>query len=139
MPENHLLLYDGVCGLCNRLVRFVIRHDPAGVFHFSSLGSDESTAMLRRFGRDPSALDTFYVVAGYRSATPRLFSRARAALFLVGQIGGWWGVLRIFGVLPDFLLNLPYDLVARYRYRIFGRYDVCPVPPPEVAHRFIDR
>ena len=110
----HLILYDGVCGLCNRLVRFVVARDPDGLFHFAALGSDASNAMLKRFHRDPDKRDTFYVVAGYRSQTPVLHTRARAALYLAGQIGGIWKLSVALGILPDFLLNAIYDLVARY-------------------------
>src|SRR5262245_22563749 len=118
-PGRHLILYDGVCGLCNRLNAFVLPCDPTGVFDFAPLQSETARSILLRFGRDSSSLDTFYVVEDYRSGAPRLWSKARAGLFVARQIGGLWRLLTIFGVLPDFLLNFVYDLIARHRYRIF--------------------
>lgn|SRR5262245_26130396 len=137
-PNRHLILYDGVCGLCNRLNAFVLPRDPVGVFHFAPLQSETGRSILLKFGRDSSALDTFYVVEDYRSGAPRLWFKARAGLFVARQIGGVWRLLAIFGVLPDVLLNVVYDLIARHRYRIFGRYDVCLMPKPEYKARFID-
>jgi predicted DCC family thiol-disulfide oxidoreductase YuxK len=137
-PGRHLLLYDGVCGLCNRLNGFVLPRDPGGVFHFAPLQSETARSILLRFGRDSGSLETFYVVEDYRSAAPRLWSKARAGLFVARQIGGVWRLLTIFGILPDFLLNFVYDLIARHRYRIFGRYDVCLMPKPEYKARFVD-
>lgn len=134
---KHLILYDGVCGLCNRLNAFVLPRDPQGNFHFAPLQSQMSRTILGKFGRDPEELNTFYIVADYRSESPRLLWKADAALFVAGQIGGIWRLATIFGALPSSLLNVFYDLVARYRYRLFGRYDTCPIPKPEHKTRFI--
>jgi predicted DCC family thiol-disulfide oxidoreductase YuxK len=134
--DRHLVLYDGVCGLCNRFNTFVLPRDPQGRFHFAPIQSDVGRSTLQRFGRDPEALDTFYVLADYRSS-PQLWSRARAALFVAKEIGGVWRLATIFGALPDSLLNTVYDLVARNRYRIFGRHETCLMPKPEYKDRFV--
>ena len=133
----HLILYDGVCGLCNRLNAFVLPRDPHGIFHYAPLQSALADSILRRFGRDPGELNTFYIVADYRSSSPRLLSKSHAALFVAKQIGGIWKIATIFGVLPTRLLDAAYDVIARYRYRIFGRYDSCPIPTSEHKSRFI--
>jgi predicted DCC family thiol-disulfide oxidoreductase YuxK len=135
--DRHLILYDGVCGLCNRLNTFVLPRDPRGRFHFAPIQSDVARRTLQRFGRDPELLDTFYVLADYHSASPTLRSKARAALFVAREIGGVWKLATVFGVFPDFLLNAFYDLVARNRYRIFGRHETCLMPKPEYKDRFV--
>jgi predicted DCC family thiol-disulfide oxidoreductase YuxK len=133
----HLILYDGVCGLCSRLNAFVLKRDPTGIFHFAPIQSDVSAAILYRFNRDPKLLDTFYVIKDYRSTSPQLLAKAQAALFVMSQIGGGWRLMSALKLLPNFLLDLGYDLIARYRYRLFGKHDVCQQPTPEQRSRFI--
>lgn len=134
---RHLMLYDGVCGLCNRVNRFVLRRDRQRLFDFAPLQSPTGRRLLARIGRDPEALDTFYVIADYQSGGTVL-SRAGAALFVLDALGAPWRALSAFRILPLPLLNLLYNLVARYRYQVFGRFDVCPLPSPEERERFID-
>ena len=135
---EHLLLYDGVCGLCNRVNRFVLRHDRRRQFDFASLQSDTARVVLSRFGQRAEALETFYIVAGYRSASPTLVSRSRAALFLMRTLGWPWRAMTVAGIVPAAILDRAYDIVARHRYRVFGRYDTCPIPDPEHRARFIE-
>jgi predicted DCC family thiol-disulfide oxidoreductase YuxK len=138
MPGEHLVLYDGVCGLCNAIVQFVLRRDHAGVFHFASLQSTTGREWLKRFERNPEKLDTFAVVIGYRTSTPTMAVKAAGVLFLLRHLGQPWRILAVAGVLPHSMLNWIYDLVARYRYRVFGRYDVCVLPAPDQRERFLD-
>ena len=119
---THLLLYDGVCGLCNRLIRFILARDPLGVFEFAPLQSRVGRELVTKFGGDPDFLTTFYVIANYRDETARLLSKARAGLFVLQVLGPPWSWAAVLRVLPDKLLDLGYDLVARSRYRLFGRY-----------------
>jgi predicted DCC family thiol-disulfide oxidoreductase YuxK len=134
----HLILYDGVCGLCNRFNSFVLTHDKKAHFRFASLQSATGQAHLRRIRRDASILDTFYVVTNYESESGTSVERARAALFVLNTLGSPWRWAGIFGILPDSLLNFAYDLLARNRYRIFGRYEQCVMPRAEDRERFID-
>ena len=136
---RHLILYDAVCGLCDRLVRLVLPRDRREVFHFASLQSDLGRSLVRQFGRDPDRLDTFFVVSDYRSPSPALLCRARAALFVAKALGGAWRALEVLGVLPDAMLNPAYHLIARHRYRLFGRRESCLMPPAEYQRRCIDR
>ncbi len=119
---RHLLLYDGVCGLCDRLVQTVLARDRREAFHFASLQSTSASAALERFGRDPRDLDTLYVIADYQTAAPRLLTKSRAALFVAGTLGWPWKATLALGVLPRGLLDWSYDLIARYRYRLFSQY-----------------
>ena len=138
MVGRHLILYDGVCGLCNRTNQFVLTRDRQGVFDFAAQQSVTGQEHLQRIGADPAALTTLYVIAGYRTAAPQLLSRARAVLFILGHVGRPWSWLQLFRILPDSVLNSGYDLVARNRYRLFGQHDGCPLPTPETRARFID-
>jgi predicted DCC family thiol-disulfide oxidoreductase YuxK len=136
----HLLLYDGVCGLCHGLVGFVLRHDEAAMYDFASLQSEAADAVLRRFERKTSDVKTFYVVKDYRSPSAQLLSKSEAALFVLASLGGGWrGVAAVLRLCPRVIGDSVYDLVARVRYRVFGRYDSCPLPPPDVRARFLDR
>ncbi len=127
-----------MCGLCQRLVRSVLRRDAGGVFRFASLQSDFGRALVKRYGRDPDTLETFYVLPDYQTPSPELLSRADAALFLLRRIGGPWRAFGILSVLPHRFLDWAYDLIARKRYRLFGHYVSCFVPDTEYRNRFLD-
>jgi predicted DCC family thiol-disulfide oxidoreductase YuxK len=135
---SHLVLYDGVCGLCSRLTHFLLTHDHRAVFVYASLQSATGRATVQRFGGNPDELASFYVIADHRSDQARILGRSRAALFVARELGWPWRAAVLLRVLPPALLNLIYDLVARTRYRLFGRLDHCIIPRPEFRHRFID-
>ena len=135
---DHLVLYDGVCGLCNRLTTFLVPRDPTHSLDFASLQSEVGRSALHDLGGNPDELDTFYVITNYRTSSPALLDKARAALFLMRTLGGPWAWLGVFGVLPLALLNRVYDFAARNRYRFFGRYETCAMPSALYQDRFID-
>jgi len=135
---EHLVLYDGVCGLCNRLTTFLLLHDDREVFSFAALQSDVGAEIVERAGGNPRVLTTFYVLAHYGTPDARLIGKGRAALFVAGRLGWPWKALAVFGVLPTALLDLGYSLIARNRYRVFGRTEQCFAPRPEYRRRFID-
>jgi predicted DCC family thiol-disulfide oxidoreductase YuxK len=143
MPNesNHpILLYDGVCGLCNRAVQFVLKRDRHDTFHFASLQSEFAAAVLRKHGITPDALDTVYLVLHRGDPTEQLLARSDAGLAVMLLLGGLWRWLALVGgIFPTSLLDFLYNLVARNRYRIFGKYDTCPLPPPEQRAKFLDQ
>ncbi len=134
---HHLLLYDGVCGLCDRLVQFVLRHDRADRFRFAALQSPLAGNLLRGYGRDAADLDTVYVIARHGEPTAKLLSKGRAVLFVLAELGGIWRLASVLRVLPRPLLDFGYDQIARRRYRWFGRYDACPLPTPATRAKFL--
>jgi len=135
-----VVFYDGVCGLCDRLVKFLIAHDPRGRILFAPLQGEAARDTLVRYGRHPDDLDTIYVVANWRAEDERLLSHSRAVLHAVDQLGGAWRVLaRAARLVPPAVADVLYRFVARVRYRVFGRYDVCQLPPAEWRTRFLDR
>jgi predicted DCC family thiol-disulfide oxidoreductase YuxK len=134
----HLVLYDGVCGLCGRLLRFLLRHDHRAVFAFASLQSEAGRVMLERFGGNPNELTSFYVLANYRANHAQMFSRSSAVLFVAGELGWPWKVVVLVRVLPTSILDHVYSVIARNRYRVFGRYEQCLAPRPEFRGRFVE-
>lgn len=137
-PGAHLVLYDGVCGLCNRLLQFLLRHDDRAVFSFSSLQSTTGRATVARWGGDPDDLASFYVIAGFRTPGARVVTKSEAALFVARELGWPWNMALGLRVFPLALRNRAYDVIARSRYRVFGRYDQCPIPTEDARSRFVE-
>jgi len=135
---THLVLYDGVCGLCSRLLQFLLEHDHRAVFTFAPLQSPTGKATVEYFGGNPNELTSFYVLANYRAHHAQMFSRSTAALFVAGELGWPWKAAVLMRVLPTAILDRIYDVVARTRYRLFGRFEHCLTPRPEFRSRFID-
>jgi predicted DCC family thiol-disulfide oxidoreductase YuxK len=137
--SNPIVLYDGVCGLCNRLVKFVLRNDRHDVFRFASLQSKLAEEILVRHRLRSESLETVYVVLDYGLAEERLLSRLQAVVYVLQQLGGPLAyVSAILRVLPAPVQNFLYRLVARSRYRVFGRYDTCPLPDSRTRSKFLD-
>jgi predicted DCC family thiol-disulfide oxidoreductase YuxK len=129
-----------VCGLCNRLNRFLLRRDRHARLRFAALQSPIARQLLAAHGLDPSDLDTVYVLAGWRTETERVLSRSAAVLYALGELGGPWRMVAYAGrIVPRPIADLVYRAVARSRYRLFGRFDACQLPPPEGRERFLDR
>ena len=135
--SNPIILYDGVCGLCNRLNQFLLKRDKQDRFRFASLQSDFAIELLRRHGLDATDLDTVYVVVNFGRPNERVLSRSDAVLYALQTLGGPWGVARLATVLPRPLRNAAYKIVARNRYRVFGKYEVCMMPEERFKHKFI--
>ena len=134
-PANTLLLYDGVCGLCNRLVRFVLKHDPQARFRFASLQSAYAAPILKPHGLDPQDLNTLYVV---QEDGERLTVRSDALIFVLYELGGLWRAVSVaLSIFPKPLRDWGYNVVARHRYRIFGQYETCLLPEKKYQDRFL--
>jgi len=136
--DHAIVLYDGVCGLCNRLVQFVLKRDVNDRFHFASLQSEFASSLLRKYEFDPKDLDTVYVVVNHCGPTERPLARSDAILYILQQLGGVWKIALIGKLLPKFFRDALYNLVARNRYRVFGRRESCMLPPEKHRHKFLD-
>jgi predicted DCC family thiol-disulfide oxidoreductase YuxK len=137
--DSAVILYDGVCGLCNRFVQFVLRHDRREIFRFAALQSPFGQSALVRGGLEGSDLKTVYVIVPTQSGE-KILARSEAALFVLKELGSLWRAVVMFSRLfPKFVRDWAYDVVARNRYRVFGRYESCPIPSPEVRSRFLDQ
>ena len=135
---DHLVLFDGVCGFCSRLVEFIVEHDRRAVFNFASLQGAVGRTTVERFGGDPDELSSFHVLANYRTSKPQMFSRGSAALFVARELGWPWKVAVVARVLPAAVLDRVYNVIARNRYRVLGRRDECLIPRPEFRDRFVE-
>jgi predicted DCC family thiol-disulfide oxidoreductase YuxK len=136
---NPIVLYDGVCGLCNRSVQFLLKHDKGRRFRFASLQSDFAEKVLGRHGLDPKDLDTVHVVENYDQPDERVLQRSDAVLRAGRELGGFWSALSsVARIAPRPLRDLVYRFVATNRYRMFGKYDTCMLPDPNQRSRFLD-
>jgi len=137
--SNPIVFYDGVCGLCNRLVQFLLKHDREGRLRFASLQSDFAAKVLGRHGFDPKDLDTVHVVENYDRPDERVLQRSDAILRAGRELGGFWSASSsISKIVPRPLRDVVYKLVATNRYRMFGKFDTCMLPDPSQRSRFLD-
>ncbi|MGE0354913.1 MAG: thiol-disulfide oxidoreductase DCC family protein [Gemmatimonadales bacterium] len=136
MSNPPLLLYDGLCALCNGTVRFILARERRRDLRFAPLRGPHAREVLARHPAAAGADSVLWVerVAGQE----RVLTRSDAALRIAAYLGGPWRMLLVFRVVPRFLRDAVYDLIARYRYRVFGRYPECPVPEASVRARFLD-
>ncbi len=131
-PDDDVILYDGVCIFCSRWVRFVARRDVERRFRFTAIQSAYGTRLAQAFGIDPADPDTNAVIHGGVA-----YFRSDAALTVLSHLPGWRWVKILFGV-PKPLRDAVYNLVARNRYRIFGKYDECLVPDADMRARIME-
>ena len=133
-----IVLYDGVCGLCNRAVQFLLKRDRHDRLQFASLQSDLAARVLNRHGMNPKGLDTVYAVLNYGEPNETLLAKGDAFLFFAGVIDGVWRVARVVKVVPRPVRNWLYDFVARHRYQVFGKSESCMLPDPKQRHKFLE-
>ena len=130
--RHPIVLFDGVCNLCNGSVQFILKRDPQGLFRFASLQSEAGRSLMAEHGLDPEALSSMVVLDDGRA-----WQESSAALRIARHLPGGWKLLRVFAVIPRPLRNAVYRLIARNRYRWFGKQDVCWLPTPELRTRFL--
>lgn len=136
-PGTTLVLYDGVCGLCNCLVQFLLRHDRRDQFRFAPLQSEFGQTLLHRHGLTTDNLDTVVVVAKLAQPAERAFVRSQAVLCALEQLGGCWKLASVARIIPTPAREAAYKVIARHRYRFFGKYEECPLPRGEDRHKFL--
>ena len=135
---NPIVLYDGVCGLCNQLVQFLLKRDKHDQLRYASLQSDFASKILVRHGLNPKDLDTVCVVLNYQEPDEHVLTRSTAILNVVKNLGGIWKMAGLGAIVPSPLRDLLYELVARNRYRMFGKYETCMLPEPRHRAKFLD-
>ncbi|MHC5023232.1 MAG: thiol-disulfide oxidoreductase DCC family protein [Planctomycetota bacterium] len=128
-----IILFDGVCNLCNRSVQFVIRRDHGPAFRFATLQSERGRGLMTARGLDPDSLESMVLIEDDRA-----FTRSDAALRIARRLARPWRWLWAFRVVPRGARDFIYGLVARHRYRWFGRRDACMVPSDDLRDRFLD-
>lgn len=132
-PLDHpVILFDGVCNLCNGSVLFIIKRDPRARFYFAALQSDFGIGQLKSFGLPATALNSVLLMKD-----GMLYQKSNAALEIAKHLSGLWPALYIFKIIPPFLRDGLYMWIARNRYRWFGKKDACMIPTPELKSRFL--
>ena len=131
-PDDDVILYDGVCVFCSRWVRFVAARDKARRFRFTAIQSDYGARLAQAFGIDPKDPDTNAVIHSGVA-----YFKSDAALAVLSALPGWRGV-RVLRSVPKPLRDALYNLVARNRYRIFGKYEKCFVPDASLRERVME-
>ena len=132
MGGNPIILFDGVCNLCNKSVQFVIKRDKEKKFRFASLQSEFGQRILEKFNLPQDKFNSFILLEN-----DRIYSRSTGALRMLSQLKGWkWaGALRI---VPPFIRDGVYNMISQYRYKWFGKKDECMIPTPELRERFLN-
>lgn len=128
--DNPVIFFDGVCGLCNGFVDFVMKVDKQQLFKFSPLQSEYAKRLL--LPEDVTELKSVIV-----QINGRTYKKSDAVFEVFRELGGSWKALRILKILPRPLRNSAYDMVAKYRYKLFGKKESCRLPSPEERQRFI--
>ncbi|EIT83906.1 hypothetical protein A374_17764 [Fictibacillus macauensis ZFHKF-1] len=127
-----IVLFDGICTFCNGAVQFLLRHDRKERMQFGALQSEEGQALLQTYGLPQQEFQSLLVIKDHR-----IYKKSDAALELVQELGVWWQPMRLFRVVPRPVRDAVYDLIARNRYKWFGKNEHCMLPAPNVRHRFL--
>jgi len=129
--DKPIIFFDGYCGLCSEFVDFTMKIDKRGVHMFSPLQGRTAEKLLTPAERDD--LDTVVLFQNGRK-----LNKSAAVFQVFKNSGGLWSALAVFSILPTFLTDAVYGLVAKYRYKIFGKKESCRVPSPQERKRFLD-
>ena len=132
-PDKAIVLFDGVCNLCNGAVDFIIKRDPDNYFLFASLQSDIGQAALKALNKSTNELDSILLIQ-----QGKILEKSSAALAIARRLSGFWPVLGIFRFLPKALRDPIYTLIANNRYAWFGKKETCRLPSPEERARFLE-
>lgn len=130
--EHDIVLFDGVCNLCNGAILFIIKRDKKDRFRFAPLESDIGKKLLDLHGIDPNKIDSIVLVSGDHA-----FAKAGAALRISKQLSGLWPLLYFFIIIPKIIADFVYDFIARNRYKWFGKKESCMIPTPELKSKFL--
>jgi predicted DCC family thiol-disulfide oxidoreductase YuxK len=135
--EGPVLLYDGLCGFCNGTVQFVLPRDRRGVLRFATLQGDFGRAVVERHP-ELAGVDSLILVERGTGGAEVVYVRSAGALRVAHHLGGAWRLAGLLQIVPRVVRDGAYDAFARVRYRLFGRYDACPLPSPEQRARFLE-
>ena len=131
--DRLIILFDGVCNLCNRGVQFIIKKDKKKKFLFASLQGKTGQELLKKIELPSSVFNSFILIDG-----DKIYTRSTAALRIAKQLPGGWKFFYGFMIIPGFIRNAVYNWIARNRYKWFGERDECMIPTPELKERFLE-
>ena len=128
-----VILFDGVCNLCNSAVQYVIKHDAQKQFQFASLQSNFGQQVLAKYNLSNTNFNSFILLKN-----GKVYQKSTAALLVAKQLSGVIGWLYLFRIVPIFMRDGVYNIVAKNRYKWFGKQDACWLPTPQLKDRFLD-
>uniref|UniRef100_A0A7V2ZIY3 Thiol-disulfide oxidoreductase DCC family protein n=1 Tax=Ignavibacterium album TaxID=591197 RepID=A0A7V2ZIY3_9BACT len=131
--NNKIILFDGVCNFCNYWVNFIIRRDNNDIFNFAALQSKAGQELLKKFKLPTNEFDTFILIEG-----EVYFTKSDAAIIISQSLKGWPKILSVGKILPKKFRDLLYDIIAKNRYKIFGKKDYCRIPSEEEKAKFLE-
>lgn len=128
MEVQRVVFYDGVCGLCNKLVKFLIKKDVKETFRYAALASERAQVIPTKLANTDSLVyfrnDKFYI-------------KSNAGLRIIHDLGGFYKLVMIFWLVPRFIRDYVYDHIAKRRYKRHGKFETCPIPEKDVSHLFL--
>jgi len=128
-----VILFDGVCNLCNRIVQFVIKKDKKNQFLFASLQGKTGQEVLKKFHLDEDDFNSFILLEN-----GKIYTRSTGALRMLKRLGRGWQLLYVFIIVPQFIRNAVYNWIAKKRYKWYGKRDECMIPTARLRERFLD-
>lgn len=131
--EPKIILFDGVCNLCNGAINFIIKHDPKGTFKFASLQGETGKRLLQQHQINPAETDSIVLIDKENVSV-----KSSAALRIAKYLDKGFPLLFGFMIVPKFIRNAVYDFIAKNRYKWFGKKESCMIPTPELKSRFLD-
>ncbi len=131
--DKKIILFDGVCNLCDASVQYIIKHDKKDVFRFVALQSNLGEKITKYIGIDCSKTDSVVLYE------PKIayYTKFEATLKIAHELGGWISFLRLFSIFPKAFQNWGYDFVAKNRYKWYGKKESCMMPTPEISAKFL--
>ncbi|WP_442844890.1 thiol-disulfide oxidoreductase DCC family protein [Leeuwenhoekiella sp. H156] len=133
MSSEKIILFDGVCNLCNGAINFIIKHDPKAQFKFASLQGENGQRLLAQHQINPKETDSIVLIEPQRVSV-----KSSAALRIAKYLNRGYPLLYAFMIIPGFIRNAVYDFIAANRYKWFGKKESCMIPTPELKSRFLD-
>lgn len=131
--DKKIILFDGVCNLCDSSIQFIIKHDKKDIFRFVALQSEIGLEIIKHIGIDTSKIDSILLYEPGKA----YYYKAEAALKIAKELGGIYTAISWFSILPNFLTNTVYDYIARNRYKWYGKKEACMIPTPELKAKFL--
>lgn len=134
MYQHSIILFDGICNLCNGAVQFVIKRDKRNKFLFASLQSEEGKQILEEHNFPANKMNSFFLVED-----GKVYERSTAALKVIKKLKGLWPLLYFFIIVPEFIRDSVYNWIASHRYQWFGKKEECMIPTPELKAKFLNQ
>ncbi|MGH2575055.1 MAG: thiol-disulfide oxidoreductase DCC family protein [Ignavibacteria bacterium] len=128
-----IILFDGVCNFCNKTIDFIIDRDRENKFKFAALQSEAGKGLLKKFDLKTDELDTLILIEG-----DKYFERSTAILRIARDLRGMWKLFYSFIIIPPYFRDIAYNIIAKHRYRWFGKREQCRVPTAELREKFLE-